>query len=759
MMSELQELAALYGVQTDYHDALGQQCTAPVESLLRVLHVLGAPLAKETDAASALRFRRQQTWRRVAPPVTVAWNGHSPGVTLRFSVQESAAPLACTLELENGELWGWTEKLEELHLLESVEVEGVGYQARRLSLPHMPLGQHRLTLALGGRKWETLVLSAPEQAHVRPGGAKTWGVFAPLYALHSRSSWGSGDFGDLEKLLDWVNGLGGGMVATLPLLAAFLTEPFEPSPYAPASRLFWNELFLDLPAIPEWQRCPEAQRLAASAAFQTELEALRAAPLVDYRRQMALKRQVLDLLARTFFANPGGRLRSLEEFVRQHPRVEDYARFRAAGERQGTSWHVWPVGLREGLIQARDYDESARRYHLYVQWLADEQLGRLAAKARQSGPGLYLDLPLGVHADSYDVWRERTSFALGISGGAPPDPLFTGGQDWGFPPLHPEKIREEGYRYLTACLRRHMQFAGVLRIDHLMGLHRLFWVPHGQGARGGVYVRYQADELYALYCLESHRHGTVLVGEDLGTVPPEVPPAMRRHHLGGLYVGQYEIAPDRHPVLSPVRPGALACLNTHDMPPFAAFWHGLDIDDRLALGLLDADTVRREHAHRRELCQALVRSLQAEGYLGADTDLPAVVRGLLAYLANGASELVLVNLEDLWQETQQQNVPGTWHERPNWQQKARHALETITGMEQVLAVLQAVDGCCKGLARPGSELLTRVLRKDRGEAFAGGAGPRSGAGAGGVAGTAGVRSAAGGRQSPPEDKPEQLNEV
>jgi 4-alpha-glucanotransferase len=709
-----------------------------------------------TDAADALRFRQQQVWRRVAPPVTVAWNGHSPGVTLRFPANNAVAPMACTLELENGELWGWSEKLEEMGLLEAVRVEGVDYQARRLALPQMPLGQHRLTLSVGDRKWETLVLSAPEQAHIRPGAGapKTWGVFAPLYALHSRSSWGCGDFGDLENLLDWVNGLGGGMVATLPLLAAFLTEPFEPSPYAPASRLFWNELFLDLPAIPEWQRCPEARHLAASAGFQSELEALRSAPLVDYRRQMALKRQVLELLARTFFADPAGRLQSLEEFVRQHPRVEDYARFRAAGEKQGASWHVWPDGLREGLIQARDYDEDARRYHLYVQWLADEQLGRLAAKARRSGPGLYLDLPLGVHPDSYDVWRERASFALGISGGAPPDSLFTGGQDWGFPPLHPEKIREEGYRYLTACLRRHMQFAGVLRIDHLMGLHRLFWVPHGHGAKGGVYVRYPADELYALYCLESHRHGTVLVGEDLGTVPPEVPPAMRRHHIGGLYVGQYEIAPDRQPVVSPVRPGALACLNTHDVPPFAAFWQGLDIEDRLDLGLLDPDTVRRDHGQRQELCEALVRFLQTEGYLGTDTDLPAVVHGLLTYLAHGASDLVLVNLEDLWQETRQQNVPGTWHERPNWQQKTRHALETIQGMEQVLAVLQAVDGCCKGSMRPGVELWARVLRKDRGEMFPGSAGHRTGAGAGGVSSPAGVRSARG-EQPPPEPTREQ----
>jgi 4-alpha-glucanotransferase len=457
------------------------------------------------------------------------------------------------------------------------------------------------------------------------------------------------------------------------------------------------------------------------------------------------------LLARTVFAESSGRLAALEEFVRRYPRVEDYARFRAAGERQGTSWHVWPDGLREGLLQAGDYEEHVRRYHLYVQWLADEQLGRLAKKARQSGPGLYLDLPLGVHADSYDVWRERSSFALGVSGGAPPDSLFTGGQDWGFPPLHPEKIREEGYRYLTACLRRHMQLAGVLRIDHLMGLHRLFWVPHGQGACGGVYVRYPAEELYALYCLESHRNGTVLVGEDLGTVPPEVPPAMRRHHIDGLHVAQYEAAPDRHPVLSPVRPGALACLNTHDMPPLAAFWQGLDIDDRLDLGLLDADAVRREHAHRRELCQALVRFLQVEGYLGEDVDLPAVVRGLLTYLVEGTSDLVLVNLEDLCLETQQQNVPGTWHERPNWQQKTRHSLETIQGMEQVLAVLREVDRICKRSVLP-----VRALRTDRGEVFPGSPGHRTVAAGVGVSSSAGVRSSSsGGEPSPENDTPEQ----
>ncbi|HJT78232.1 MAG TPA: 4-alpha-glucanotransferase, partial [Gemmataceae bacterium] len=405
---------------------------------------------------------------------------------------------------------------------------------------------------------------------------------------------------------------------------------------------------------------------------------------------MALKRRVLEALARLFFAEPADRLDAFRRFVAENPHAEDYARFRAAGERRRQSWWDWPQPLRDGTLTANDYDEEARRYHLYVQWLAEEQLRALAAEARQGGTGLYLDFPLGVNPAGYDVWRERSSFALGMAGGSPPDAFFTSGQNWGFPPLHPERMRQNGYRYLSACLRHHLKLAGVLRIDHVMGLHRLFWIPEGMEAKHGVYVRYPADELYALLTLEASRRGAVLVGEDLGTIPPEVRPAMGRHQVHRTYIVQYELDSEAGD-LRPIPPGAVASINTHDMPTFAAFWQALDLADRQELGLLNAQTAAEEAEKRKVLKGHLAGALRRAGCLGAEEDMPAVLKAILVYLARGPDQLVLANLEDLWLETQPQNMPGTWHERPNWRRKALYSFEDWSRMPAVLAVLREVN--------------------------------------------------------------------
>jgi 4-alpha-glucanotransferase len=496
----------------------------------------------------------------------------------------------------------------------------------------------------------------------------------------------------LEALAEWSAEQGGVVVATLPLLTAFLDEPFDPSPYAPASRLFWNEFYVDVTRVPELQQCPAAQTLLESAEVQREIAALRSSPLVDYRRQMAIKRRVLEELARSFYAEPSARGAAFRHFVESHPAVEDYARFRAIGERLRTPWPQWPQPLRDGTLPEGDGSDEAGRYHFYVQWLAHEQLQALAEKAKAHGPGLYLDLPLGVHGYSYDVWREREAFAVDAAGGAPPDAVFTKGQDWGFPPLHPERIRTQGYRYVVAYVRHHLRHAGLLRIDHVMGLHRLFWVPRGVSASEGAYVQYPAEELYAILSLESHRHTAMLVGENLGTVPPAVNASMVRHRIHRLYVVQYELPSVPHRPPRAVSSAEVASLNTHDMPPFAAFWQGLDIQDRFELGLMDEAGRRRERQNLAAMQEALGSFLRQKGWLQEETiDLQAILRACLSYLAASPARVVLVNLEDLWLEKLPQNTPGTGEERPNWRRKTRERFEAWCQQPQVVSVLQTID--------------------------------------------------------------------
>jgi 4-alpha-glucanotransferase len=321
----------------------------------------------------------------------------------------------------------------------------------------------------------------------------------------------------------------------------------------------------------------------------------------------------------------------------------------------------------------------------------DRQLGELAGNAA----GLYLDLPVGVGRDSYDVFRYVDLFAPGASTGAPPDPLFVGGQDWGLPPFHPERVRADGWRHVADVIRHHMKHAAMLRIDHVMGVHRLYWVPVGFPATDGVYVAYAADELWAILSLESHRNRCAVAGEDLGTVPAEVPIAMRRHGASGLFVRQFAMPPSAHDVPAP-RSDAIACVNTHDTPTFAGWWHGDDITTMHELGLVGAAEAERDRAHRAHLRRACLDALAAAGLLegGKDPDAPGtlavVVAALYRELAAGPAHDVLVTVEDLWLERQPQNVPGTSTERPNWHRPWSRTVEAALAEPGVAAVLDAV---------------------------------------------------------------------
>lgn len=469
-----------------------------------------------------------------------------------------------------------------------------------------------------------------------PSSSRSWGIFLPLHALYSGRSRGVGDWTDLAELARWVGRQGGRWLGTLPLLPTYLDRPLDPSPYAPVSRLFWGEFWLDLARIPEWKRCPSARR-AAPAGVEGHF--------VDYRGLMKRKRAALEAMGRLFFSGRGNRQSRFGAFLKQNPRVEDYAAFRARQE--GTD----SVG-----------------YHSYAQWAASEQMEELVRTAKRSGVRLVMDLPLGVHPAGYDAWAYRDLFAQGMTVGAPPDTFFTEGQDWGFAPLHPEAIRKEGYRYWADCLRHQMRAAGLLRIDHVMGLHRLFWIPAGLPASMGVYVRYPAEELYAVIGRESRRYRCEVVGEDLGTVPPEVRKGMGRHGLHRMFILQYELAPNpARPYRSPpVR--SVAGLNTHDMAPFESFWRS-----------------------SRRLGKGLAAFLYKEGWIRARRPSGRqALEGALQALAAGPARVLMISLEDLWSERCPQNVPGTVS-RLNWRRRARYSLEQFSRMKRVLETVRKID--------------------------------------------------------------------
>jgi 4-alpha-glucanotransferase len=601
---QIRELARLYGIQTSYVDMAKQRRDADPESLLFVLRAMGAGVEKFDDVPETLARRKDELGKRTVEPVIVAWDGKLGGKRFEF-------------------------------------------------------GYHVVEM----RGHETFVISAPTKSFFPTAAQRhkgIWGIFAPVYALHSKRNPGAGDITDFESLMDWMHGIGGSVAATLPLLGAFLDEPFEPSPYSPATRLFWNEFYIDVERVPEF-------------AGHHGGKPLRKSKYVDYRGLMGRKRSILEELAKTFFSGgTPGRHAAFGKFVRENKGVEDYAQFRAITDQQRCGWNDWPARLGNGTICETDYDEAVKNYHLYVQWIIQEQLSSLSQRAAERGQLLYLDLPIGLHAASYDIWRNRSSFVRGVAVGAPPDPVFTTGQNWSFPPMNPEAMRLDRYQYVIAYLRNHLRYAKLLRIDHVMGLHRLYWIPDELTGDKGVYVQYPAEELWAILSLETHLHQAGIVGENLGIVPPEVNAAMARHNIRQMYVVQYESMGDNSALRQPPKK-CVASLNTHDVPPFRAFLDGTDIDDRLDLGFIDTKTARKER-QQRTLTRRKLGSFRA----------------VSQFLAASRANIVLVNLEDLWEETLPQNVPATSTERPNWRRRVRPSIEQIRKMASVAEELSNV---------------------------------------------------------------------
>jgi 4-alpha-glucanotransferase len=423
----------------------------------------------------------------------------------------------------------------------------------------------------------------------------------------------------------------------LPLVPTFNTESPEPSPYSSVSRLFWSELILDLGDAAPPVASPNT--LDVTRAHAEVWAALAGQPAPDP--------SLLD-----------------DELVR-------YARFRGAQARLGRNWRDWPARARAGTLEPEHVDAEVERFHLVAQTLVRRQLHDLRERLDRDGMRLGLDLAVGGHPDGYDPWSRQTLFGDGMSVGAPPDRGFPSGQDWGFSPVLPAASRREGHQYVGASIALQAALSGVLRVDHMMAWTRLYWIPHGFGLHEGTYVSYPAEELFAVLTLESHRNRCEVVGENLGTVPPEINEALPRHRIWGMYVAQFQAADDPH--VAPPTATDMALLNTHDTPTFAGWLTGTDIAERVGYGLLAeqaAPGVRRARLRAaKRLAKLLDRSVKQPYALLAE---------LLEWLGRSDSPLVVPWLEDFWLEDIGVNLPGTRSsERANWQRPMRLLLDEI----------------------------------------------------------------------------------
>jgi 4-alpha-glucanotransferase len=556
-----------------------------------------------------------------------------------------------------------------------------------------------------------LLIIAPDRIHIPEvlTRQRLWGLNLPLYALRSSHNWGIGDCGDLQTILALGKKLQADLIGLNPLhhLGVHLQDSI--SPYYPTSRCYPNPLYVDLTRVPELAACPAAQDYLASPEIQQNLALLREADQVRYAEVARLKAAVLAHLLDTFVHDHGTpsepRTARGGEFAaflgQQGEGLPRFAAFLALSEHWQSrgenylTWQAWPLAFQDpagpAVAEFARTHERQLLVHLYAQWLISKQLRETQAEAGRQGLslGLYLDLAVGVNPGGFDTWANQDQFALTIDIGAPPDDFSPLGQNWGLAPLVPHQLRGQGYRYLIDLLRHNCPAGGALRLDHVMGLFRLYWIPRGVSPAHGAYVRYPAAEMLKILALESARQRTLIIGEDLGTVAPYIREDLNNYEVFSTRLFYFERqgngdfnAPDQYP------DRAQASITTHDLPTLAGFWQGRDIQVRQELQLFpDDQAVARAWEDRRQAKAALMALLRDRGWLDLDTaatlsvqaEMPEPVKwGVIAHLAQTPCRLVLLSLEDIFGWREQQNLPGTKDQYPNWRLKLPLTLEEIT---------------------------------------------------------------------------------
>jgi 4-alpha-glucanotransferase len=702
-LDELRHVAGLLGIATRHVDALGVTHEPGEETLAALIAAFGLP-ADPRQAADALAEEEQSAPLGLTPAYVLPQEAPDPVLHLRLPPGTGSVEWHCRFE-DGGERSG----------------HGDGPELR-LPAP-LPLGYHRLALTAGAVKAEIDLIVAPAACHLPDGlqpGARSWGLTVQLYGLRSGRDWGIGDFTDLGRLAGDAGRRGAATIGINPLHALFAAEPRHFSPYSPSSRVWLDFLYIDVSAVPGFAA---VQALAPAAA----LAAARAAELVDYAAVAALKRPVLEVLFRRFRAGEAQTALGVEfrEFRQAGGEaLTRFATFEALHEhftREGMpfSWRHWPAAMRDP--QSTEVGEFARaqaervEFFQYLQWEADRQLGAAAADGRNAGLalGLYRDLAVGVDPHGAEAWADQQLVAPGAAIGAPPDPLSRAGQNWGLAPINPLVLRRQGFAPLVAALRANMRHAGILRIDHVMGLQRLYWIPDGGPATDGAYVNYPFHDLLRLVALESRRQCCAVVGEDLGTVPEGFRETMRAANALSYRVFVFErvegarFAPPRD-----YPPLAAASAATHDLATLKGFWLGHDIAWRERLGLYPDQPARAtEMAERRRDRHLLLEALAAEGLLPrerfgeflATDDTPNYTaelgEAIHTYLARSRARLMLVQLEDVAGESEQANLPGTTDGHPNWRRRLSLRLEDILAGPELLRLADSVNAA-RRQARP-----------------------------------------------------------
>ncbi len=674
-MSELApslvELAKRYGIATEYQDWTGRRVPVSETTLVAVLAALGVAAGTEQERNAALTAKLRAYWARRLPPTIVGRAGEQT----RFWVHVTHGdPAEVLVQLEDGSVHGGIQQVDNFTPPFDLDGRWVG-EASFVLPADLPLGYHRVRLRSRDGETSTALIMTPDWLGLpeRLGARRAWGLATQLYSVRSSQSWGVGDLTDLTDLAVWsASRHGADYVLVNPLHAAAPTRPMEPSPYLPTSRRFVNPIYLHVESIPEFAELDKRSRVRR---LRSEVQE-RAARLdaIDRDSAWAAKRAALELVHRV--PRSAGRELSYAAFrAREGGALDDFATWCALAEKYGDDWHAWPKSLRHpdapGVAKFVEKHSETVDFHRWLQWQLDEQLASAQSQAVRAGMalGVMHDLAVGVHPNGADAWAMQDVLALGVTAGAPPDEFNQLGQDWSQPPWRPDGLDAQEYRPFRALIRAVLRHAGGVRIDHIIGLFRLWWIPEGAPPTQGTYVRYDHEAMIGIVALEAHRAGAVVVGEDLGTVEPWVRDYLLLRGLLGTSILWFELDRDGNGGPLPAerwREYCLSSVTTHDLPPTAGYLAGDHVRLRESLGLLTRPAADELASDRAELA-GWIAELNRVGLLDeGDTDPDSVVLALYRYLGRTPSRLVGVALTDAVGDRRTQNQPGTTDEYPNW---------------------------------------------------------------------------------------------
>jgi 4-alpha-glucanotransferase len=715
----IERLAQLRGIGEAYQNYRGELQHFGLETKAGILSAMGCVVDDNDALATEIAQLESIRSRKFLPAMATA-RGARIGFDINVTAREFGGTILWRVLLEDGTRLEGSVSTADCAEIWRGEVAGSWITRRRLELAvDLPHGYHELEAKIaGGAIDRCLLIVSPPKCFEPPAiaaGRRLWGVTVQLYTLRSEANWGIGDFRDLEMLIRWMAACGAGFIGVNPLHALAPAEPERASPYSASSRHFLNVLYISVPAVCEFEQCLAARARFADPQFARRLHGLRAQQLVDYRGVADLKFEILALLYQDFrdkhLAVRSERGRGFLDFVARHGQsLQLHARFDAldryfrATYACASGWMSWPQEYRDvnGGAAARFALEHPAEveFYAYLQWLAHEQLVQAQALTRELGMsiGLYGDYAVGANPSGSETWVDQASYCLGAEIGAPPDHLALKGQGWGIPPPDPAVLQVQRLQGFVQLIRDNMRYYGALRLDHVMSLCRLWWVPAGCAATAGAYVHYPLRQLLTVLSLESARSSCLVVGEDLGVVPDEMRQAMPEFGLYHYKVLLFEKIAGRFRRPDEFVRHALAAATTHDLPTLRSYWEARDIELRHRLNLfpsaeIESDIVR-ERDHDREM---LLIALREQGINPAHPGAPLepytddLGHALHLYLARSSTALVALQIEDLLGMIDPVNVPGTFAEYPNWQRKLTASIEDMAARADLNARLAEIN--------------------------------------------------------------------